>query len=524
MNRMDAGSKAESFMSIAHQFMLGDLTTEKPHPATVDLSRQSLEELPEALGILKEIDMQMLDVLKGKLSEVESLAAEIHDTLDTGGNIYMSGCGSTGRLALALETIWRSLRKEDDLKDRVIGFMAGGDLALIKAVEEFEDFTEYGGRQLADLGFGENDLLLAITEGGETPFVIGTAWKAVELSRRRPYFIYCNPDEVLCANVERSRMIIESERVRKMNLTVGPMALSGSTRMQATTVQMLAAGLALLYRTPDSIRDSFANLYNCYSALDAGMLAPFTVEESGIYSRGDYLFYEAGEDLAITILTDTTERAPTFSLYPFENQQDREKENFNPCLCHLALPEASSSLEGYRMLLGRDPRTVEWPELNGAINTSRLYGHDFSRNIAELRKAYLPDARHFTFSIRGQGGALVLELNNNRYALDVSGLDVLSKHIIIKMLLNMHSTVVMGRLGRYEGNLMTWLRSSNNKLIDRTIRYARIILSGMGIDAGYEEVCRACFEEMETIHPDQPIVLYTARRVLTERGVNIEDQ
>ena len=66
-------------------------------PATNNLSRQAVEELPTALELLKQIDLQMLDVLESKLPEVKILAMEIKDTLDSGGNIFMSGCGSTGR-------------------------------------------------------------------------------------------------------------------------------------------------------------------------------------------------------------------------------------------------------------------------------------------------------------------------------------------------------------------------------------------------------------------------------------------
>ena len=44
--------------------------------------------------------------------------------------------------------------------------MAGGDIALIKAVEDFEDHPEFAEQQMIDLGFGENDLLIASTEGG----------------------------------------------------------------------------------------------------------------------------------------------------------------------------------------------------------------------------------------------------------------------------------------------------------------------------------------------------------------------
>lgn len=43
--------------------------------------------------------------------------------------------------------------------------MAGGDVALIKSVEDFEDHPEFAVQHMKDLGFTENDLLLASTEG-----------------------------------------------------------------------------------------------------------------------------------------------------------------------------------------------------------------------------------------------------------------------------------------------------------------------------------------------------------------------
>ena len=51
--------------------------------------------------------------------------------------------------------------------------MAGGDVAIIASVEDFEDHPEFGAHQLLSLGFADNDLLIACTEGGETPWVIG---------------------------------------------------------------------------------------------------------------------------------------------------------------------------------------------------------------------------------------------------------------------------------------------------------------------------------------------------------------
>lgn len=83
------------------------------------------------------------------------------------------------------------------MRDSVISLMAGGDLALIKSVEDFEDHPEFAVQHMIDVGFGANDLLIASTEGGETPWVIGATNHAAETSSRTPFFLYCNPDDKL---------------------------------------------------------------------------------------------------------------------------------------------------------------------------------------------------------------------------------------------------------------------------------------------------------------------------------------
>ena len=115
--------------------------------------------------------------------------------------------------------------------------MAGGDYALIKSVEGFEDFAAFGKKQMTDLGVSSKDVVFAITEGGETSFVIGTAWAGLDVGAK-VFFVYNNPDEVLCEHVERSREMIQDPRIEKINLTTGPMAITGSTRMQATSIQL----------------------------------------------------------------------------------------------------------------------------------------------------------------------------------------------------------------------------------------------------------------------------------------------
>ena len=87
------------------------------------------------------------------------------------------------------------------------------------------------------------------------------------------------------------------------------------------------------------------------------------------------------------------------------------------------------------------------------------------------------------------------------------GEDPLFNHLMVKMLLNAHSTLIMGLLGRYEGNVMTWVRPSNNKLIDRAARYISQLLKQKNKSATYEEIVLKIFEEIENASEDRPVVL-----------------
>ncbi|HLT23291.1 MAG TPA: hypothetical protein VKZ84_07605, partial [Bacteriovoracaceae bacterium] len=71
---------------------------------------------------------------------------------------------------------------------------------------------------------------------------------------------------------------------------------------------------------------------------------------------------------------------------------------------------------------------------------------------------------------------------------------------------------VMGLLGRFEGNVMSWVRPSNNKLIDRSARYIKEILQQKGVNKTYEEIVLMIFEELETIKENEPIVMKVVGR------------
>jgi N-acetylmuramic acid 6-phosphate etherase len=504
--QIDFKRRAEEYLAIASQFNLGELVTEQPHPSTENLSELACNDLGQAIRILHAVDREALSALSRSIDRILALAERIAWTLRSGAKIYLCGCGATGRLSLACEVFWRRAHASDNLIDRVIGFMAGGDAALVRSIENFEDHPEYGARQLAELGFGGQDLLIASTEGGETPFVIGATLRAAELSMNPPWFLYCNPDDLLCKVAQRSAAVLRDSRIEKMNLTVGPMALAGSTRMQASTVLMAAVGTALLGNGQQHDAHAIIKVLQDYwSNLAPVFLIPLIEMESDCYSHVGRVLYQTDPELAITILTDTTERAPTFSMHPFENTLDRDAV---PSLCRLCLPAAADSASAWNLILGRQPRTLIWSEVRGIASNERVLGFDFSARVLDYRLATPPNP----FAIMNGPERIVFSFGGYRLDLDVGDLPPLSRHLVLKMLLNMHSTLVMGRLGRYDGNIMTWVRPSNNKLIDRTLRFSEYILRNKGVTVSYADIAYACFELMQTVAADQSIVAAVVKR------------
>ena len=545
-------SKASQFLSESSQFQLGTLPTEMRHPKTIHMSQHAVANLSEAIRNFVSLDTEVIEKVCALSDKISELAFEMRETLNSGGRIYFCGCGATGRLSISLEALWREEVKRLGLveyTDSVFSFIAGGDFALVKSIENFEDHPEFGVRQLHDLGFSSNDLFVGITEGGETPFVIGATEEASQKSNRKPFFVFCNPPELLSKTVERSERVIRNHQIRKIYVPTGSMALSGSTRLQATTAQMFLVGSALFAVLKDetlpdslgiekSVESMLNDLKDCQKHVDWSALADYVVIEANQYENKKYFVHETN-NFGITVLTDTTERTPTFSLFPFENLGDSAQlevqgkpdlQNFS--WTYLSIPGTKTSAEAWEKVLGRRPLCLKWENYQDNFGVNKTLGFDFSeKGIANrvkkissdkvLRFLILEDEKFISFDIRDFKNKSVLQSENKKPFLLAKPNSILAKHLIVKCALNIVSTLVMARLGRVKGNVMVYVRPTNKKLIDRSIRYIRLLLEDAGVPAfTYEEVCYALFREIEAAPIDEPIVLRTLNRLVQYRGQN----
>lgn len=559
--------RSEEFLKISGQFKLGALVTESSHPVTANLSEVAKEDIAKALDLLFKVDN---DVISKYREFVESGRAEqIKETvlraLKNGGKMFFTGCGSTGRLSILLVSIWREFwqqqrkkhgKQAEAFENRAFNVMAGGDFALIKSVEGFEDFTAFGKKQISDLGVSDKDIVFAITEGGETSFVIGTAWQGVEAGAK-VYFVYNNPDEILCRHVERSREVIEDSRIEKINLTTGAMAITGSTRMQATTIELCVVVTVLemvvheLIGRGDSAiipKEFLAKLTEMHAALRSpevlSQLARIVAMEESAYRLGRKVNYYA-DRFGIDVLTDTTERSPTYCTPPFRKFDDTTAAE---SWAFLFLPYAETT-QAWQQILKHEPNCVEWSDKE----VLELVGKEkFQRTIETVRKIGRAELMRFKIGLdgyeyRGTGGddvSIAILSENDGHSVTEKFLSATyvpgtrsaciyfgretkfeafqkataswNSNIIplavpcsetglllegvtragVKMLLNTLSTCTMVRLGRVMGNYMIWVVASNLKLIDRATRYIQKLT-----ELNYEDSNRLLFEVFEYVEP-----------------------
>jgi len=551
----DTIRKAEEFLSCERAFRLGELVTESSHPKTKTLSQTAAQDVPAAIRLLQSVDQDIPPAMKKAFEHhfFERLVEAFTQALATGKHIHFTGCGATGRLSILLEAAWRrfwrgaSLKPDPEMEDRVYSVMAGGDFALIKSVEGYEDFPDFGRRQLRERGVGAGDVVVAITEGGETPFVIGTAWEGLAAGAK-VFFVYNNPTEVLRRHVKRSREVIEEPRITKLDLTTGPMAITGSTRMQATTAELLIVGAALeialvrLLRQTTSIihRPTLrepADYHYLFCELLEQLLRPQVIDalarattfEENIYRQKGLLTY-AADSFLLDVLTDTTERSPTFMLPAFRRSGD----NLSPRSWAFVKDPFRGTEDAWHALLQREPRGLSWgrevyEELNAPahlkgqppkLGNCEIYKFTVG-NEPDPSRTDAPDSALVAVAAGGEADTLIraaLKRFGSQYkktaALVVGSSDTgtatdeafcfpchladsplqLWHHLAVKLILNTLSTATMVRMGRVIGNAMVWLSPSNKKLIDRG---SRLISQQAGCT--YEQACVALHEAIEEV-------------------------
>ena len=562
--------QAMHFIKSETQFHLGYLPTEQSHPKTRGLSQVLQKDTAQGIRMLLSVDDDIPPVAKRVIASAEfaRLRAAIKTALDNNRTIYFSGCGATGRLSILLDAAnrryWReTFEKHSELRSvcgdmaaRTYAVMTGGDFALIRSVESFEDYITFGYHQMEQAGAKEGDVVIAISEGGETSSVIGTVLRGVDV-KAHVFFLFNNPAELLSKNLERCHRVIENDAVTKLVLCTGPMAVAGSTRMQATTTELLVAGMAyeagmadhlkarltpaqqtalgLDDRAPEKTLAQFEKLLlQLRAEANIAALAQMADGEAELYAKKGRVTYFA-KGYLLDIFTDTTERSPTFKIPPFRSTLDPA----SPAPWAFVKDPLRPTPAAWLRLVEHEPRCLDWttdtyvqlkaaekiikspPQIGRAILNTYQIGNEPDRSRIEVKpnaamavlvgdEASLLDEgaasewrRAFTEASAPFDGRAVLAVGRQKpqgWKGQIIHVDVdvpetplnLIAHLAVKLTLNNVSSATMGKMGRLSSNWMAHVDASNKKLIDRSVR---LIVELAGVD--YETACIALFESLE---------------------------
>lgn len=511
----------QGFWQHYQKFLKNTLITEEANSRSSNLSSLCENNLTEAFKVFQEIELQSISALFGYTPEIDKLRKIVQLVLKNKQKIFLIGCGASGRLAMLIKRLY----EEESQEKLIVCVAAGGDVSLIHSVEAFEDHAEFGIQQLIDQGYTKNDLVIGLSASGESNFILGALDYATKNSRHKPYLICNNPINII---VERNPNHIAEKKdyINILSLDVGAMALTGSTRLQATTAMQIVLYLALTKNLPfldntnnktsSPLKSALQEIYNLIVNISLSKFAGITKVEADILRNKDYILYTTNnKTLGLSILADITERSPTFNLTPFENQDNLKIKDYSPS--YFCLENTNNPAEVWQILFASAPTCLNWPNFE---ETARSYLDGFDLSDASKRKyaKYLPHTQYIS-SWQIENNTLKVCLKDQTYDLDLPK-NLWYQSLIFKLLLNSHSTIMMGQLGFFSGNLMLSLKPSNYKLLDRAIRYAIFILkSSYHLDFSYASVANSVFSELSDLKPNESIVLKVVKSLLSSSGI-----
>jgi len=557
---LDYKEAARNFIENEKQFHLGVIPTEQSNPRTRNLSATIAKDTAAGIKTIlsADTDIPAVTAKAFETPEFKRMVDDMKRVIDEKKTLLFSSVGASGRMALQLGATWRyfwtSLIQKLPAKrqmfmencERCDSFMTGGDRALVKTAENFEDYMTFGAEQIKEAKVGPGDVVIGLAECGLSASINGSVIEA-DNQGCTTYYIYCNPREILVKYLDRVRVVFERENIIKISLYVGNMAVSGSTRMQVTTVELLAVGAAIevacwrwlkenLTAEELSVLGQGAFELGEYSKMYQQLLDTLgqgeplkgltkAVEyETATYQANGLVTYVTHEYL-LDIMTDTTERQPTFTLPPFRKFADHTSQISWAYVKDPLYPNSVTWQHVFRRpIKGLDWSKADYIRMKAsqaiidnppALGSNEIeqycIGNEadpsrYSRKPAQLVAIDINGSANcqlmnwFNEEVKHYDGGLVIrmgnipdrKLNDNEIWIPVKlprTITDLMTHLLVKLAFNLLSTATMAKMGRVWSNWMIQVFPSNKKLIDRSTR----IISTLA-KIPYEQACEEFFK------------------------------
>ena len=179
----------------------------------------------EVVTVMNNEDAKVPEAIKPALPNIAQCVTWAIQSIEAGGRIIYMGAGTSGRLGV-LDAV-ECPPTFGVAPEVVVGLIAGGEKAFVKAVEGAEDSRELGRQDLVDINVEARDIVIGIAASGRTPYVLGGLAYAKEVGCHT-VGISCNPGSAVGAAAELAIEVVP-----------GPECLTGSTRLKSGTCQKL---------------------------------------------------------------------------------------------------------------------------------------------------------------------------------------------------------------------------------------------------------------------------------------------
>ena len=201
---------------------LGKMYTESRNTKTMNLDTMTPLEI---VKIMNSEDAKIPACITPVLPEIAQCVQWASKAIEEGGRIVYMGAGTSGRLGVldAVEcppTFGVS-------PDVVVGLIAGGEKAFVRAVEGAEDSRNLGREDLGNIHIRSSDIVIGLAASGRTPYVLGGLEYAKKVGCHT-VAIACNLNSEIGAAAELA-----------IEVSPGAEVLTGSTRLKAGTCQKM---------------------------------------------------------------------------------------------------------------------------------------------------------------------------------------------------------------------------------------------------------------------------------------------
>lgn len=205
---------------------LSQMITEQRNSNTMNIDCLSAREIVQ---LINNEDKQVALAIEQTLPAIAQAVDKIVSAFQCGGRLVYIGAGTSGRLGVLDASECPPTFGVP--AQMVIGLIAGGEMALRNAVEGAEDDSQGAVRDLQQIDFKHDDVLVGIAASGRTPYVLGGLQYAKQLGAVT-VAITSNPNSIMARAAD---IAIET--------IVGAEALTGSSRMKSGTAQKMVLNM-----------------------------------------------------------------------------------------------------------------------------------------------------------------------------------------------------------------------------------------------------------------------------------------